>query len=357
MPDSAYNWIVQHALHGDIVIIGNDNGKENFMHIVDAIRAAATPPGTNHSLVDSIEVFDFDVTYVAGDEPSDVAKMVAGDTGDAAADQKGEGKGREFLDRIHDAEGVFFLGGDQWIYYDLFKGTVVASRISSQNNQNKIAVGGTSAGLAILGDDVFSARYIRNDELLSEEIAGPTGSYTDADFWQEGMPSVEDGPFSFSLLSGILTETHFSDRNLEAQRGIDGTYRLGRFLVFLNSLLIGSPYGWGRTEANEIAVDQGTALTIERVGNGTQAQVLGSGKVYFASVNLIGQTVSVDGPVGGQMRLTTPPVYLRWFGPGDGLNSMANGWQTAPAGTAYAEYRLEDGQLRLVEGVRPPFPQ
>lgn len=56
------------------------------------------------------------------------------------------------------AKGIFIEGGDQWDYVSTWKGTLVEDAIHYVFNSGG-AIGGTSAGLAILGEVVFDAKY------------------------------------------------------------------------------------------------------------------------------------------------------------------------------------------------------
>ncbi|HMA63328.1 MAG TPA: Type 1 glutamine amidotransferase-like domain-containing protein, partial [bacterium] len=55
------------------------------------------------------------------------------------------------------AQGIFIEGGDQWEYVNSWKGTLVEDAIHHVFN-NGGAIGGTSAGLAIMGEICFDAR-------------------------------------------------------------------------------------------------------------------------------------------------------------------------------------------------------
>ena len=105
------------------------------------------------------------------------------------------------------ANGIFIEGGDQWDYVQTWKGTLVDSAIHVVFNNGGI-IGGTSAGLAILGEIVFDAE---NGSLTSDQaIANPYHpriSFTD-DF--------------LDILSGVLTDSHFNDRG-----------RLGRLVTMV----------------------------------------------------------------------------------------------------------------------------
>jgi cyanophycinase-like exopeptidase len=100
------------------------------------------------------------------------------------------------LKTITNAEAVFFAGGDQGEYVDYWTGTEVQSIV-----QGKIAtqtIGGTSAGLAIMGHWVYTA--VAGSAVSDEVLVNPYDKYTKN---LQGL--FLDIPF----MSEILTDTHF----------------------------------------------------------------------------------------------------------------------------------------------------
>lgn len=68
------------------------------------------------------------------------------------------------------AEALFIVGGDQYDYVKYWKGTPVEDAIHTLAKRN-VPIGGTSAGLAILGEFLFSAQ---NDTVYSDDaLANP----------------------------------------------------------------------------------------------------------------------------------------------------------------------------------------
>jgi len=112
-------------------------------------------------------------------------------------------------------------------------------------------VGGTSAGLAILGGLAFTAR---EDTITSEDaLRNP----------YDARITIENGFLTVPYLGGIITDSHFTERN-----------RMGRLQVFLARALADRMV----SEARGIGIDEQTALTVE--GNGI-ARVIGNGSAYF----------------------------------------------------------------------------
>ena len=61
-------------------------------------------------------------------------------------------------ERIRQAEAIWFAGGDQWDYISYWQNTPIDSLINIALDQRNIVIGGTSAGMAILGGHRFTAQ-------------------------------------------------------------------------------------------------------------------------------------------------------------------------------------------------------
>ena len=59
--------------------------------------------------------------------------------------------------QIHNAEALWIAGGDQNTYLKYWKNTPIQSELQYLINDKKAAIGGTSAGMAVLGDAYFYA--------------------------------------------------------------------------------------------------------------------------------------------------------------------------------------------------------
>lgn len=154
------------------------------------------------------------------------------------------------VNKIRNAEALFIAGGDQNNYVTLWKGTPIEDAIHYLVTR-KVPIGGTSAGLAVLGEFLFPAANGTVDS--STAIDDPFGRRVvlDRDFLV--LPNM----------SGIITDSHFVTRD-----------RMGRLVTFLARIIND---GWATT-AKGIGIDEMTAVAVE--ANGT-ATVLGSGAAYF----------------------------------------------------------------------------
>jgi cyanophycinase len=156
---------------------------------------------------------------------------------------------------IRQAEAVFISGGDQANYINGWTGTPVQDAISEAVRRG-VPVGGTSAGLAVLGEFVYSAQ---NDAPDGPNLSSARAL---ADPYDHQVVIVR-GFLDIPLLRDVITDTHFMARN-----------RLGRTLVFMARILRDQAVA----QVKAIGVDQRTAVLLDESG---QAQVAGAGVVYF----------------------------------------------------------------------------
>jgi cyanophycinase len=159
---------------------------------------------------------------------------------------------------IRHAEAVFIAGGDQARYVNSWKGTPVQDALNADIAEGR-PIGGTSAGLAVLGEFVYGALGDKPDDadLASSDVL-PNPYF-------ERVTLVRDF-LRIPLLQGIITDSHFAMRD-----------RMGRSLGFLARLM---QDGWDK-QPREIAIDERSAVLVEAGGT---AVVIGSGKgAYFMS--------------------------------------------------------------------------
>jgi cyanophycinase len=157
---------------------------------------------------------------------------------------------------IRQAEVVFIAGGDQANYIRNWKGTPVEDAINDDVAVGK-PIGGTSAGLAVLGQFVYGALGDKPDDkdLASSDVL--PNPYFD-------RVTLERDFLKIPLLENMITDSHFVTRD-----------RMGRTLGFLARIV---KDGWSATPS-EVAIDERSAVLVESDGRAT---VLGTGKgAYF----------------------------------------------------------------------------
>jgi cyanophycinase len=155
------------------------------------------------------------------------------------------------VNKIRNAEAVWIAGGDQSDYINLWKGTPVADAINYVANTKHAPVGGTSAGLAVLGQFIYAAQT--GSVTSSQALADPFHRYIslDRDFVQ------------IANLTGVITDSHFVTRD-----------RLGRLVAFIARIL---KNGWA-SDVKGVGIDEATAMLVNPDGSATR---VGSGAVYF----------------------------------------------------------------------------
>jgi cyanophycinase len=156
----------------------------------------------------------------------------------------------KMIEHISQAEAIFLAGGDQSNYIRFWQDTPVEDALNRHIAAGK-PIGGSSAGLAVLGEFSFSSMI---DTIHSPAaLADPYGNKV----------TISRDFLRIPLLTGIITDTHFAKRD-----------RMGRLLVFLARIL---QDGWAN-QVRAIAIEEGAAVFLEPDG---QAKVMGSGPAYF----------------------------------------------------------------------------
>jgi L-asparaginase / beta-aspartyl-peptidase len=201
-PVPAFRWFVEKMGHGHLVILrasGADDLQKDFL---DEVGGAA-----------SVETIVFKDRAAASDA--------------------------RVLGILKRADGIFFGGGDQSNYVRFLKGTPVNALLDEHVRAGK-PLGGTSAGLAILG--AYSYGAMDGGSLLSSEaMPNPLGS---------GVTLVRDF-LHLPLLGQVITDSHFTIRE-----------RWGRLITFVGRLA---------TEEKDpgitgVGIDEKAALCVEADG-------------------------------------------------------------------------------------------
>ena len=166
---------------------------------------------------------------------------------------------------IRHAEAVFIAGGDQARYMNWWQHSPVQDALNAHIAAGK-PIGGTSAGLAVLGEYVYSAQGDAPDDDGLASGQALTNPYF-------SRVTVRRDFLQIPLLRNTLTDSHFAKRD-----------RMGRTLVFLARIV---QDGWS-AQPHEIAIDEKSAVLVEGDGH---SRVIGAGKgAYFLSVQTPPQT-------------------------------------------------------------------
>jgi len=135
------------------------------------------------------------------------------------------------------ADGIFMAGGDQAKYVTYWKDTPVGAALNAHLRAGK-PLGGTSAGLAVLGQYYFSA--LEDSVTSATALANPFDKKVTL-----GRDFIAAPP-----LAGVLTDSHFMARQ-----------RLGRLITFLARLSADEKPKSARLIG--LGIDEGTALCVE----------------------------------------------------------------------------------------------
>ncbi|HWJ04584.1 MAG TPA: cyanophycinase [Steroidobacteraceae bacterium] len=212
--DTAFQWLCAKAPGGDFLVI-RATGTDAYNPYVQELC-----PGLNS-----------------------VATLIIGSASEASSDFVRE--------KIAQAEVLWLAGGDQSNYINDWTGTAVQQELNLHVERGQ-PVGGTSAGLAVLTQFVYSA--------LGSQ--GVTTTQALADPYHKWVTLARDFA-SIPALADTIGDTHFVTRD-----------RMGRTLAFLCRI---HANGWSAAPRG-IAIDEETALLIDGAGKGT---VVGNSNVYF----------------------------------------------------------------------------
>lgn len=152
------------------------------------------------------------------------------------------------VDKVNGAHAVFIAGGDQADYVTLWNGSALEQAIKDAIGAHK-PVGGTSAGLAVLGAVDFTA--LKGSVTSAQALANPYNRYMTL-----GSDFIEDAP----ALAATILDSHFVTRD-----------RLGRLVSFLARMTkdVGPA---SLASARAIGVNEETALIV----HDGQATVVGN---------------------------------------------------------------------------------
>jgi len=156
---------------------------------------------------------------------------------------------------ISSAAAIFIAGGDQANYINFWRGTPMQRALNDAIHRS-IPIGGTSAGLAVLGEFAYSAQGdTANGPNLSSAaaLANPFNPQVVIVRAFLRIPELRD----------IITDTHFHARD-----------RLGRSVVFMARILASGD----AKKIHAIGIDPHTAFLLDRGGQGI---VAGTGATYF----------------------------------------------------------------------------
>jgi cyanophycinase len=212
--------------------------------------------------------------------------------------------------RIQNAEALFIAGGDQWNYVNYWKNTATETAINYLINTKKVPVGGTSAGLAILGQAYYSAE--KGSVTSAQALNNPFHRYVTL-----GHSDFVNAPY----LQNLITDSHYTQRD-----------RQGRHITFMARLM--NTMGFANIKG--LGIDEQTAVCIDQNG---LAKVYGINNAYFLSNSLLGAETCTSGiPLTWNRSGQAIKAYkITGSGTGNGSVDMTN-WNNASGGNSYFYY-------------------
>jgi cyanophycinase len=216
------------------------------------------------------------------------------------------------VDAIKRASAIFIAGGDQANYINFWMNTPVQTALNDAIRRG-VPIGGTSAGLAVMGEFIYSAQGDKPDD---PNLDGKTAL---ADPYSARI-TLTSKFLSIPILRDVITDTHFARRD-----------RMGRLLVFLARLNEpdGKSVGPDAPRVRGIGVQERAAILLEPDG---KAHVVGYGAAYFIDTDRGSSTLQTHklptfGPFTVQKVMPGSDFYIRSWA-GDGITyklSVENG--------------------------------
>ena len=228
--DAAFQWMCQRAGGGDFVVIRTTGTDAYNPYIQDLCPQ-----------MDSVE------TIIIGSVNGANAPYVS--------------------NQILNAEALWIAGGDQSTYVNLWRGTAVQTGVNHLLNSKLAPVGGTSAGLAVLSQFIYTGE--RGSVTSSQALVDPFHRYV----------TLDRDLFQSALGANKLYDSHFVTRD-----------RMGRSLAFLARIVNN---GWS-SQPRGIGLDEETALLVSPNGAAT---MVGTGAAYFLQSPGPAQVISAGTPL------------------------------------------------------------
>ena len=288
--DDAMRWLLQRAAGGDVVVL-RASGSDGYN---DYLFSELNVP------VNSVTTLLFNGAYTDADS--------------------------SYAQQIREAEAVFLAGGDQRDYVDYWRGTPIETAINYLLTEKRAAVGGTSAGMAILGQLYYAPTggSVNSDEALANPYI---------DFLENGLATTPDF-LQTPFLENTITDTHWADRDRE-----------GRTVAFLARLSAAQ-----NTRTYAITCNEYTAVGIDSLGI---ARVFGETPQYpdyahFLAVNCqdeyLPETLASGTPLHWQRGGAAVKVYRVGGTPSGNHTFNLNTW-TDGTGGSWQNWSVVNGTL------------
>lgn len=294
--DEAMKWFLTRCSGGDVLVLraSGSNGYNNYLYNQLGVK------------VHSVESIVFNDMSASGEQ--------------------------YIQNKIKQAEAIWLAGGDQWDYVNYWRGTAIDSLINDGIVNRHIVIGGTSAGMAVMGGFYFSAH---NGSVTSAEaLSNPYNS----------RMTVDSSAFiKNAILKKVITDTHY-----------DNPDRRGRQVAFLARILTDF-----EISAKGIACEEYTAVCIDTSGI---ARCYGNfpkdnDYAYFLQINCeTDYNVPENCVPGSVLEWNRGGKAIKVYKvPGDasGSNSFnLKDWKTGNGG-AWEDWSVKQGVLQVQSGNEP----
>lgn len=193
------------------------------------------------------------------------------------------------LERVARADAIFLAGGDQWNYVGKWADSPLLDALNGSILKG-VPIGGTSAGLAVLGQHLFTAQ---NGTVTSEE-ALPDPYHPNITLSSDFLHAPP--------LEGLVTDSHFSERD-----------RMGRLVTFMSRL----QQDRGLDSLRGVGVDEGTAALVDPEG---ESRTVGKGEAHWVRATAAPESCQAGQP------LTQTALLVTSVGAGEtfSLNSWSS---------------------------------
>lgn len=233
------------------------------------------------------------------------------------------------LDKVANAEAIWFAGGNQATYVNYFKDNAFMDLLNAHVNVKQAPIGGTSAGMAIMSEFYFDA--INGSVTSVEALNDPF----------HNSVSIGQGSFlDFPFLENTITDTHY-----------DNPDRKGRHIAFLSRIVDETG-----ERAFGIAAEEFVGICIDQDG---EASVFGEFPnfddfAYFIQVNcvedFIPEQFSADTPLTWNLNNEAIKAY-KIPGTATGNNSFdVYDWESGNGGS-WEHWWVENGNLETEIGT------
>ena len=193
---------------------------------------------------------------------------------------------------------VFIAGGDQSAYIRFWKGTKLEQTLQGLMNKN-VPVGGTSAGLSVLGQFDYSALY--NSATSEASMADP---YSKDITFDPAPLSLQGGFIAPPALADLIFDSHFDARD-----------RMGRFITFISRIVAPTttPGGALGCSGGVLPASASGPHTARGIGIGVETALLvqGNGAGHPVTATRVSNVSSTTESAVYFVRPSVPPTVCR----------------------------------------------